>query len=56
MPGRGKNMCKDMKIFRLGFKLSEGESVSGFTTFASPALSTLPYPNKSLICSEYMKK
>lgn len=48
-------MCKDMKIFPLAFKLSEDESVSGFITLASPALSTLPCTNKPLLCSEYMR-
>ena len=30
-------MYKGMKTFQLGFKLHEGESVSDFTTFTTPA-------------------
>lgn len=46
---------KDMEIFPLHFKLSMLEFVSGCITLTSPALSALPWTNKSLLCSEYMK-
>ena len=32
-----KNVYKIMKTFQLGFNLHEGESISDFTTFTTPA-------------------
>ena len=35
--GKKKNVYKRMETFQLGFKLHEGESISDFTTFTTPA-------------------